>query len=62
MELSKDYKLEMKIDEFKKETGLSDSEVKKLLIKKYLLEDEGKSTHQKFADWLRKASGYKPLK
>lgn len=53
MDFSKEYKLKMKIDELKSETGLSDQEVKKLFIKSYLLEDEGKSTDEAFSEMLR---------
>ena len=62
MELSKGQVLRNAIDEVKKRTGLDDKAIRQLVVKEYLLEDEGKDHNVKFAEWLRKAAGYKPLK
>jgi len=55
MDLAKSEKLKLKIEEFKRETGLDDKEVKQLFIKEYLVENEGKSTNEIFGEWLRNA-------
>ena len=52
MDFSNEYKLEKKIEELKKEAGLDDKEVKKIFIKKYLLDDEGKSVDEMFGEML----------
>jgi len=62
MELSKGQILRNAIDEVKKRTGLDDKAIRQLFVKEYLLEDEGKDSKVKFAEWLRKAAGHKPLK
>jgi len=55
MDLAKSEKLKLKIEELKRETGIDDSEVKKLFIKNYLLEEETeKTTGEMFAEFLRK--------
>ena len=40
MELSKGYKLKMKIEEFCKENNIGEEEAKQLFYKEYLLKDE----------------------
>jgi len=52
MDFSKAQKLENKINEFKDETGLSDSDIRKLIVKKYLLGDEEKSADEMMGDFL----------
>lgn len=47
-----DYKLEKKIEELKEETGLDEKGVKKLFIKKYILEDKDKSPDEMFGELL----------
>ena len=54
MDLAKSEKLKLKIEELKRETGLNDSEVKKLFIKEYLLDDEEQTTDEMFAEFLKK--------
>ena len=52
MDLSKETKLKMKIDELKSETGLDDEQVKKLFIKNYLLDGEEKNSTELFSEFL----------
>jgi len=56
MNLSKRGELELKIESLKRETGLSDKEVKKLFIETYLLEDEEKSPDEIFGEFLRRGA------
>ena len=53
MDFSNGQKLRYKIEDFKKETGLSDKEVKKIFIKEYFLEGEDKSADELFSEMLR---------
>lgn len=52
MDFSSEYKLKMKIDEFCKENNIDEGEAKKMFIKNYLLDDEGKSTDEMFGEML----------
>ena len=52
MQLSKEQRLRDKIDTLKEEEGLTDSQVKQLFVKEYLLEEE-KSTDEMFGEMIR---------
>jgi len=52
MRLSKKGELEMKIEELKKETGLSEQEVKDLFIRTYLLDNEKEDPDKLFGELL----------
>lgn len=54
MELSNKGELEIKIEALKKETGLSDREVKKLFVDTYLLPEEEKDPDAQFEEMLHK--------
>jgi len=62
MELAKKEILRQALEGVKERTGLDDKGIRQLFVKEYLLENEGKDSKVKFAEWLRKATGYKPLK
>ena len=56
MELSKGQKLKNKIEDLKRETGLSDQEIKTLFLKEYFLEEEEntKKANDSFVDFLKR--------
>ena len=55
MDFSKDYKLKMTIDNFKKETGLNDEEVKDLFLKTYFIKgDDENNIKNMWEEFLKK--------
>ncbi len=54
MDLAKDYKLKLKIEEFKKDTGLNDEQTKELILKTYFIKSDIENTTEMWREILKK--------